>query len=392
MIVAWWKEHAEAIVLSFVFVLALRVVLEIVALAAVSLLPEQQGQHAVYHRSAIPALDAWARWDSEYYLDIAEHGYGYRDALTGFFPLYPILIRAAAPLVGGNWVLAGVLVSTVASWIALVYLYRLAALEFDRQCARRTILYAVIFPAAVFLLAVYSEAVYLALTVSTLYYARRGHWSAAGLLAILAGLTRANSIVLVAPLAYEAWRCTKPAAGEKMPAGWSSAIKPILAIYGAPLGLLLFSGYLAWLTGDNLAYVHSQGQLPFARQSSWPWATMTTAIQHVIATIQDPFVGGVNLQDLSVATLLIITGVVSWWHLPRTYAIYTSAATLFLLSSINRDWPLQSMPRYSLTVFPVFLLLALLSRRRLWSEIILIGSAPLLGLYTALFTRWYWVF
>lgn len=64
----------------------MRVILSIVAVLAAALLPEQAGLHSTYHRSANMWLDVWARWDSEYYLDIAQYGYEMRPELLVFSP------------------------------------------------------------------------------------------------------------------------------------------------------------------------------------------------------------------------------------------------------------------------------------------------------------------
>src|SRR5215467_10223816 len=50
-------------------------------------------------------LASWQKWDANWYLSIAQHGYNQAQA-TAFFPLYPLFVRAAAVLTGGSWVLA----------------------------------------------------------------------------------------------------------------------------------------------------------------------------------------------------------------------------------------------------------------------------------------------
>ena len=57
----------------------------------------------------------WERFDTLWYIRIAERGYDRVEALV-FFPLYPALIRFLTPLVGGP-LPAAVVVSTLASII-----------------------------------------------------------------------------------------------------------------------------------------------------------------------------------------------------------------------------------------------------------------------------------
>lgn len=96
--------------------------------------------------------------------------------------------------------------------------------------------------------------------------------------------------------------------------------------------------------------------------------------------------------DLVAILIIIEVAVLSWWALPRAYALYSSLSAWLLLSLTIEEWPLQSMSRYSLAVFPLFLLMAKLGENPQWHKAIVIGSAMLLGLLTALFATWYWIF
>lgn len=63
-----------------------------------------------------------------------------------------------------------------------------------------------IFPSALFLLAPFTEALFLAFSVWCLYAARRGAWPAAAGLGLLAAITRPVGAFLVLPLAWLAYR------------------------------------------------------------------------------------------------------------------------------------------------------------------------------------------
>ncbi len=63
------------------------------------------------------AIDVWARWDSGWFLRIAEHGYASDPSSTpAFFPLYPSLVAALGRL---PWLALGVLVvvSAAVLWV-----------------------------------------------------------------------------------------------------------------------------------------------------------------------------------------------------------------------------------------------------------------------------------
>jgi Mannosyltransferase (PIG-V) len=153
-----------------------------------------------------------ARWDSTWYLTIARYGYrpdlgSFTAPRTAFFPLYPLGLRVISDL-GAPAILAGVLLSLLALAVALYALHRLTTLEAARlrlargeQIARLAVLSCALAPMAFFLSAVYSESLYLALSLSVFLCARRGRWALAACCAGLAGATRSSGIVLVLPLA-----------------------------------------------------------------------------------------------------------------------------------------------------------------------------------------------
>lgn len=151
-----------------------------------------------------------ARWDSAWYLTIARHGYlpglgrltAPRDA---FFPLYPLGLRALSDL-GLQTALAGVMLSLAALALALYGIHRLSALELAgsgragaSEIPRLAVLATALAPMAFFLSAVYSESLYLALSVGLFWCARQGRWAWVGVLGALAAVTRSAGLVLLAP-------------------------------------------------------------------------------------------------------------------------------------------------------------------------------------------------
>ena len=125
--------------------------------------------------------DVWARWDSVWFLRIAEHGYGAASgAAAAFYPLYPLTLAGLGRALGGHFVVAGIVVSLTATYVAFLLLHRLAEERLGADGARRAVLYLAVFPMALFLQAVYSESLFLALTVAAFLLAERNRWLAAG--------------------------------------------------------------------------------------------------------------------------------------------------------------------------------------------------------------------
>ena len=101
--------------------------------------------------------DVWARWDSVWFLRIAEHGYGAaHGAAAAFYPLYPLTLAGVGRVLGGHYVLAGIVVSLAATLGSFALLYRLAEPRLGADGARRAVLYLAVSPTALFLQAVYS--------------------------------------------------------------------------------------------------------------------------------------------------------------------------------------------------------------------------------------------
>src|SRR3954470_13931272 len=186
-----------------------------------------------------------ARWDSVWYLAIANDGYPADDPRrAAFFPLYPLLLRAAKALVGSP-IVAGVAVSLVCFGVALVLLHRLTALELGPAAADEAVWALALFPAAVFFSAVYSEALYVMLSVGCIYAARTGRWGWAGALGALGAATRSAGVLLVIPLALLWWGHSRRARDG----AWLALV---------PLGVAAFCGGLALAGHDALAPLHAQ--------------------------------------------------------------------------------------------------------------------------------------
>ena len=172
-------------------------------------------------------IGVWERFDTLWYLRIAERGYDLPGAVV-FYPLYPWLIRSL------SWIVepaaAALLISTVAAFFYFWGLLRLARGESSEASAERVVLLAAVWPASFFFFAGYTEALAMALIVWCIAWARDEHWFAATACAFAAGLTRSAGTLLIVPLVLMAWRVGR---GSRR---WLVLL--------APLGTL---GYWFWL-------------------------------------------------------------------------------------------------------------------------------------------------
>jgi hypothetical protein len=328
--------------------------------------------------------DVWARWDSGWFLRIAESGYAaLPDNAAAFFPLYPALVGLLGRVLAGHYVLSGIIVSLAAALASFVLLYRLAEPRLGADGARRAVLYLAVFPTALFLQAVYSESLFLALVLATFVLAERNRWPLACAVAGLALLTRPAGLALLPALALLAWR-----APARRRALGSLALAPAL-----------FALYPLWLwhaVGDPLALARAQGT--WSREISplgplgGAWAGVRDAVTgHVPAGAGSLHAGAVNAQGLLFLALFAGLTVLAWRRFGAPYGLFAATSLALPLSVPSDRWPLLSLPRFGLVVFPLFLALAVVGRRPRVHTAIVVISSMFLGVATAQWALWQWV-
>lgn len=351
-----------------------------------------------------------ARWDAGWYLTIAKYGYqpslGHATlARSAFFPLYPLLI-GAVNLIGIPVVAGGIIVSLCACAAALYGLHRLSTLEFahigrnaagePRDLARLTVLLMAFAPMAVFLSAIYTEALFLACSVAMFLCARRGRWAWAGLLGALAVATRTTGLVLALPalvlylygpredrVADHPLR--RPGAGASAAARLRAALRPrfslrpdVLWLALLPLAVLVVLGSLALAGGAFTAPLNAEHEV-WRRELVGPVTTVWRAIHH-------PHVSILFLIGAVPATIGIFR------RLPVAYGLYTLTAILVACSDpVRTEDPVTSLPRYMLVLFPICMWLSLwLADHPRLRRPALILSGLAMAYFTMRFSTWRW--
>lgn len=349
---------------------------------------------------ASPALDMWIRWDSQWFLEIARRGYWLADGRPApqvFFPLYPLLMRALAPLFAGQLHLAGLFISNAASLAALALLYALVRERWGAEAAARSAAYLVIFPTSFYLSALYSEGLFLALVAGAFLCAARGRWLSAGALGMGAALTRNLGVWLLPALAWEV-------AARRLSS--TERARALLALFLIPAGLALYMAYLRVTTGDPLAFVH--GEQRWGRVVVAPWQGLGQALANVLRPPPPaPRAPGRYLNAyrpwyrrlysaLDLAALGLFAGLaLAGWRLrlPGSQLLFLAAGLLLPLSApaLGSMTPLPSMWRYVAVLFPGLVSLALLGRQPLVDRAVWVVFPILQSLFFVLFTTWNWI-
>jgi hypothetical protein len=381
-----------------------------------------------------------ARWDGAWYLVIAHYGYrpdlgSFTSSRTAFFPLYPLGVRGLADL-GFAPVVAGVLLSVVALAGALYGLHRLTMLEAARlglldrrEVARQAVLLTALAPMAFYFSAVYSESLYLALSVGLFLCARRGRWASAAALGALASATRSTGVALLVPLLllylYGPREDRSPdrvrgAGGHGFGVASTFALlrtgRPRYRLRGdalwlalVPVGLGLYMAHLGLAGGDALAPFHAEAAWSrhFAGPYGGVWEGVKAALEglrqllslqraHVYypAAGGSPFVdAGHNLLLLAFLLAAVPAAVGVMRMLPVAYGVYVLAALALPLSYPVAAQPLMSLPRFLVVLFPLNMWLAvrLAAGRRALRQVVLVASGVMMMFFVGEFSTWHWV-
>lgn len=365
----------------------------VIGALAVVLLP--QAEPAGFPLEPPGFLSYWANWDGAWYSEVATEGYGERaPASTVFFPLYPLLVGVGSSLAGGP-ALWGVLVSLISTLFFLFFLYRITETLYEARAARAATLCAAFFPTAFFLNAVYTEALFLALTSGSVWAALvRRDLLLAGVLGAFAAATRNLGILLLLPLGYE-WLRNRREFGNR----------GIVELALVPAGVAAYAIYLWGRFGEPLIFTVQQ-QAYWGRalanplqtlQSAWGASAAGAGYLLEPATLflsRDPtptlqFSNTLNLAFLALFLVVMGAGI---FVLPPGLSVYAVVMALLPLLTPSPQFPLMSLPRFMLAAFPLFVVMGwLLSRSRNALVVWLVTSSTVGAALTALFVTWRWV-
>ena len=334
--------------------------------------------------------DVFTRYDSGWYFQIARYGYHYtpdgRDNIA-YFPVYPLLMRYVGRAIGrdpADVYFGGIIVSWIAFVLAMIALYHLAALDLPRRLATRAVWLAAVFPFAFFYGVVYSEAVFLAATVAAFYFFRTRRWIVGGLCGAVATATRVNGVLIWPALVWIVWRQLKDASATR---------ERLLATLGLLLvgsGIAAYCVYVYELSGNPLewsAALQRWGYYP----GGGPWLPLARLVR-TLATRPIVYIATERMAPydaLNGLTALLFAAAVPfvWRRYGSGYGVYMAANLWLPLSSGQ----FEGLGRYCAVLFPMFIWLAGIRSRGLFSGTLVV-SAAMYALCMALFTNFYPLF
>lgn len=331
-------------------------------------------------------IGLWNLYDVRHYTSIAENGYsGDLSWQTAYFPGYPLLIKAVSFPAMGDYLLAALIVSNICALLFFWYLYRLVNMDYGGEVARRAVVLAAIFPSSFFLFMGYTESIVLAGMVGAIYYARKQQWWQAGVLAGVAALTKEPGVFILLPLAYIFWQQLRASKGEwplrrKLAGAW---------LLLCPLAAL---GYTVYRYVFLAAPISDAADLGGAQRLAIPGYPLVAAIQ--AAGSNNPMLA-YDIMDIffAVLTIVLVAGVmIKMRSIPYTlFSLLMGLTSLSAFMYVYIYRPEVNSPRRLLLIFPIFILLALVTNKRGVYKAIAYTSAAMYLVMAALFANWIFI-
>lgn len=306
-------------------------------------------------------LDIWGVWDSGWYLEIAQNFYrrtpDLANANFGFFPFYPLLIKIFGFVLRDNYI-AGIFISNVCLIFSCIFLYKLVNFDNDKKTALRAIKYLFLFPTAFILSGVFSESLFLLLLLICFYYAKKERWFIVGVSGFFLSLTRPYGVLMFLPLSYEYFKSRK--------FNFNKINFNFLFLLLIPLGLLVFSIYSYYMTGTFLAYTKTKQQLWHVHLSN-PFKILVEALQSGFVSC---FISAFTIVCLVILCVFYKRIGFSYWLVGIILILFPIFFGIVMLNGLMR---------YSLVVFPFFILFSELSKNKIIDDILTICLALLQG-------------
>ncbi len=328
----------------------------------------------------------WGGFDGVHYLTIVEKGYVGTGLIQAFFPLYPLLIRLLSttfyPIV------SGMLLSTTC-FIGAMYMWVLMMRDKKIQIPWWMMLLPwLVFPTSLFFGALYTESLFLLLVFLSVLNLQRKHIFLASIFAGLVSATRVVGIMLVPFMLLHIFLEWWPKRSHL-----ALPLKHLaISLIGAT-GLLSFMVYLYKTFQDPLFFLHVQEEFGAGRSEKivllpqvlyryikilfttheWTWSYYAYAQELVVTSI--------------VFSVLLYLSLKHWKKmLPELVFSWG----VFIIPTLTGT--LQSMPRYVLAVFPLFIFWNVLGKSKPRVYWLLCGiSACFLLLNIILFVQGKWV-
>jgi Gpi18-like mannosyltransferase len=315
----------------------------------------------VYHHKHIGSV--LTEWDGHWYEQIARHGYSWHLSYLpngslgysnlAFFPLFPLAMRVMTVCTGLKVEYTGIIISWICAAVAAAGIFALLSRYVSKYTAlMAVVLWAVVPPSYVESMA-YTETMFTALAVWSLYALVQKRWLTSAFLIFLAGLTHSTVVILIAVLGLAALLEIYQRRHDGLRQLW----RPAAAIFIAPAGFALFLAYLWKHTGLWNAW--------FKAEQGGSWKANFDFGDQAFSTMFRQFLWrdttGIHFVPYLLATVVVVPAILSNISLLRRRLVswelllWTTLSVIFTMGSAG---VYSSKPRFLLPIFPLLIPLA----------------------------------
>lgn len=352
------KETAGVFGIAFAF----RVVVFLISAFAIFLVRDGEFSFSQW-------INTYLQWDAHNYHRIAQGGYSFHTengAFTtlAFFPLYPWLIKVVNLFIN-NYIISGILLSSLLFSGACAFMYKLLALDYNKQTAIRAIVYISVFPHSLFFGVMMNESMLFITSVATLYYIRKHNWPLVGIMGALAALSRMAGLLLAIPAAVE-WlehykifeKLRQKKIGDIWKLFYSKGLWIFLMLLGT--GIYLFCNYKT--TGEWFKFLEYQKTI---------WNNGAVYFGKGISIMAERTINNSSFTRFAIwlPEIISVSFVVATliYGLRCTRNMYTAFLLIYIIINTGFAWPI-SIARYMACAVPAFIILADFSERHKWTE------------------------
>ncbi len=279
-------------------------------------------------------------FDGGWYLKLAAHGYPthalHAKSTLGFFPLYPMVIRALSFLTSSSYLVSGLLISFAGGAVAAVLAQRLATAWWGERVGRSAVLVFCLFPGTVVFSLAYSECLTIPLALGTLLALRAKRWWLAGLLAGLATAVAPAALVLIVA-------CAAAALGEIRRSPEKRRWLSLVAVALSGVGVGSFAVFLWAWTGTPFAALSAQHYGWYA-QSEPLGIFGLPIVHHLVAHPKDviAYLPSWNLWNGVLGGAFLLISVVALWR--RRRELSAGALALVVGIGLVTIWSVMTPP------------------------------------------------
>lgn len=290
-------------------------------------------------------------WDAQHYAYLSEHGYSPGLPSNVFFPLFPWLIQLLNTLVQ-NTIVSGFLVANVCAFVMLIFLYLLIEKLYNDKIAFYTGLFVLAFPTSFYFSLMYSESLFLMLMTGAFYFWYKQETLLASIFAFLLPLTRPVGILLIIPF-FLAMFLSK----SKFP---KTLHVNLPLIVSALLGFGVYLLFMQTFTGSAWS--------GFEAQNNYVAGNSIQNILHPLLWFKKNFIEitlTLHHYTTSVIDRLFFVGFlvsVFWIYKNMDKAFFYYALVMGMVPALLGSF--MAYTRYLVVVFPIFIVLALIFKKK----------------------------